>query len=91
VCRIRSYIEFCNRHEPDTSTWRHPKDFGRPDVEAFLTSLAVEKRVAASTQNQAFSALMFLYREVLNQPLEGMNAIRAKKEVIKFSFLKNIT
>jgi site-specific recombinase XerD len=41
-----------------------PRDLGREAVEAFLTHLAVDKRVAASTQNQAFSALIFLYREV---------------------------
>jgi hypothetical protein len=39
---------------------RHPKDMGTPEVEAFLTHLAVEEHVAASAQNQAFSALLFL-------------------------------
>ncbi len=76
---IAKYVAFCNRHEPDKSQWRHPKHCGRQEVEAFLTYLAVEKRVAASTQNQAFSALMYLYREILNQPLEHVNAIRAKR------------
>ena len=38
---------------------------GAPEVEAFLTYLAIEQKVAASTQNQAFSALLFLYWEVL--------------------------
>ena len=58
---------------------RHPQDMGSAEVQAFLTHLAVEKNVAASTQNQAFSALLFLYREVLHQDLENMNALRAKK------------
>jgi len=57
---------------------KHPKDMGEPEVEAFLTWLAVEKTVSKSTQNQAFNALIFLYREVLNQPLEGrINAVRS--------------
>lgn len=43
---------------------RHPRDLGAPEVEAFLTHLAVEGQVASSTQNQALSALLFLYREV---------------------------
>ena len=49
---------------------RHPCDMGAPDVEAFLTHLAVDGRVAAATQNQALSAPLFLYREVpgVDQP-----------------------
>ena len=43
---------------------RHPRDLGAAEIEAFLTHLAVEGRVAASTQNQAKSAILFLYREV---------------------------
>lgn len=43
---------------------------GVSEIEAFLTQLAVQERVAASTQNQAFSALLFLYREVLRQELD---------------------
>src|SRR5258708_15829653 len=44
---------------------RHPRDMGAAEVEAFLTHLAVEAKVAASTQNQALQALLFLYRQVL--------------------------
>lgn len=59
---------------------RHPRDMGAPEVEAFLTHLSVEGNVAASTQNQALSALLFLYREVLNSTLPWMNEIvRAKR------------
>lgn len=59
---------------------QHPKDLGAVEVEAFLTHLAVHEQVAASTQNQAFSALLFLYREVLRLELdESINAIRAKQ------------
>ena len=58
---------------------RHPKDMGEPEVEAFLTWLAVERNVAQSTQNQAFNALIFLYRDVLKCPLEGrINAVRSR-------------
>ncbi|MEM4302228.1 MAG: phage integrase N-terminal SAM-like domain-containing protein [Candidatus Caldarchaeum sp.] len=59
---------------------RHPKDMGAAEVEAFLTHLAVQEKVAASTQNQAYSALLFLYRHVLNQPLDmPLDVVRAKK------------
>ena len=61
---------------------RHPKDMGQPEIEAFLSSLASEGNVAASTQNQAFHAILFLYRQVLDIPLEGesINALRARKK-----------
>ena len=45
-----------------------PQDMAATEVEAFLTYLAVERKVAASTQNQALSAILFLYREVLQKP-----------------------
>ncbi|RME36192.1 MAG: hypothetical protein D6793_06185 [Thermoflexia bacterium] len=48
---------------------RHPATMGTPEVEAFLTHLATNEQVSASTQNQAFSALLFLYQEVLGIPL----------------------
>jgi len=68
---IRRYILFHNK--------RHPKDMGAPEVEAFLTHLAVEGNVAASTQNQALCAILFLYNNVLNQELGKLDAIRAKR------------
>jgi integron integrase len=59
---------------------RHPGELGGPEVEQFLTSLAVAGRVAASTQNQALSALLFLYREVLDIQLPWMEGVvRAKR------------
>jgi site-specific recombinase XerD len=59
---------------------RHPKDMGASEIEAFLTFLAVQKKVAASTQNQALSALVFFYRHVLHQDLDGhIDAVRAKQ------------
>ncbi len=57
---------------------KHPTEMGSAEVEAFLTYLAVDRQVAASTQNQALSALLFLYKEVLDIELEGVNAKRAK-------------
>ena len=49
--------------------WRHPRELGAREVSAFLCHLAVELNVAASTQNQALNAVVFLYNEVLHQPL----------------------
>ena len=49
-------------------------------VEAFLTDMAVRRSVPTSTQNQALNALVFLYSKVLLEPLEGVNATRARKE-----------
>lgn len=58
---------------------RHPAEMGHREVEAFLTRLAVEGKVAPSTQNQALSALLFLYRDVLRLQLDWMeDVIRAK-------------
>jgi site-specific recombinase XerD len=49
-------------------------------IEAFLTHLAIEGKVAASTQNQAFNAILFLYRDVLNQTLDfNIQAVQAKR------------
>ncbi|WP_119157957.1 integron integrase [Caldimonas tepidiphila] len=59
---------------------RHPRDMGVVEVEAFLSYLAVERRVSASTQNQAKSALLFLYKAVLEQDLPWLGEIvQAKK------------
>ena len=58
---------------------RHRKEMGKAEIEAFLTHLAVEGQVSASTQNQALSALLFLYRELLNLDMAGIDAVRAKR------------
>ena len=72
VMWIRRFILFHNK--------RHPASMGGEEVNAFLTSLAVDDRVSASTQNQALSALLFLYREVLQDPLPWMDdLIRASR------------
>ncbi|PZU97424.1 MAG: integron integrase [Pseudanabaena sp.] len=69
---IRRFILFHNK--------RHPSEMGGDEVNSFLTHLAVNENVAASTQNQALSAILFLYREVLELEL-GLNldAVRAKR------------
>jgi integrase len=69
---IKRYIFFHGK--------RHPIEMGAPEVTAFLTSLAVHDEVAASTQNQALSALLFLYREVLGVELPWLDdVVRAKR------------
>jgi integron integrase len=69
---VKRYILFNNK--------RHPKDLGAENVEAFLTHLAVVGKVSASTQNQALSALLFLYKDVLLIDLPWLdNVIRAKR------------
>lgn len=55
---------------------RHPRDMGRQEVESFLAMLANERRVAASTHNQALSALLFLYREVLGVDLPWLDGVQ---------------
>jgi integron integrase len=68
---IRRFIMFHGK--------RHPRELGAPEVEAFLSDLAVNGRVSAATQNQALSALLFLYREVLEVQLPWLdNVTRAK-------------
>ena len=69
---IKRYILFHNK--------RHPEEMGAREIEQFLNHLAVQKHVAASTQNQALSALVFLYREVLKKDFDWLaNLERAKK------------
>lgn len=68
---IKRYIIFHNK--------QHPTNLGAAEVEAFLTHLAVERQVAASTQNQAKSALLFLYREVLNSELPWLDNVEKAK------------
>jgi integron integrase len=59
---------------------RHPETMGEREVGKFLTFLAVERNVAASTQNQALNALVFMYRHVLERPLDEISgAVRAKR------------
>jgi integron integrase len=60
---------------------KHPVEMGKIEIEKFLTYLAVDKKVSPTTQNQAFSAILFLYREVLGVDMadENIQALRAKE------------
>ena len=69
---IRRYIPFHHK--------RHPREMGKAEIEAYLTYLAQDRNVAAATQNQAFNAILFLYRNVLQIELDNaINAVRAKR------------
>src|SRR5262245_16768528 len=69
---IRRYIRHHKR--------RHPREMGAPEVEDFLTALAVQNKVSASTQNQALAAILFLYRDVLEIKLPWLkDVVRAKR------------
>jgi integron integrase len=71
---ITRYFSFYGR--------RDPRSMSTSEVSAYLSALALRGRVSASTQNQAFSALLFLYREVLEMKLEGLeDVVRAKRPV----------
>lgn len=71
---IRRFVVFHER--------RHPREMGGPEVEAFLSSLATERNVSASTQNQALAAILFLYKYVLNSDLPWLDSVvRAKRPV----------
>lgn len=76
----RRWVEqFVRFHHKRTGQWIHPKQMGEKEVEAFLTHLAVNRRSAASTQNQALGAILFLYRHVLDKKLGSLDAVRATR------------
>lgn len=64
---VRAFVRF--------HRMRHPREMGHPEVEAFLSWLAAERRVAVSTHRQALSALLFLYQKVFGQDLPWMQSI----------------
>jgi len=75
IAWVKNYILFHNK--------RHPKDMGIPEIEQFITHLATTQQVSASTQNQAFSAILFLYRHILHielnePPLAKLRPQRSK-------------
>jgi site-specific recombinase XerD len=72
---VERYVRFHRTPEG----WRHPKDLTAADLERFLTHLAVHDNVSASTQNQALSAILFLYRSVLRLDLGPLDAVRAHR------------
>jgi integron integrase len=69
----KSYIDWMSRFVRYHDL-RPPEEMGTPEVVAFLTHLAVDRHVSAATQRQALSALIFLYRRVLDRELEGLDA-----------------
>ena len=74
------YLGWCKRYILYHNK-KHPKDMGKIEIEQFLTHLAVECNVSPSTQNQAFNAILFLYREILNISMQDQNiqALRAQE------------
>jgi hypothetical protein len=72
---IRRFILFHHK--------RHPNEMGEHEITEFLTHLAVEKSVAASTQNQAFAALLFLYQHVLDRKLDFIDNVQRVKRPAK--------
>ena len=78
---IRRYIHFSGK--------RHPASLGPKEIEAFLSHLAVEGRVAASTQNQALSALVFLYQEVLDQEIGFLDGLHRARRPPKLPVVLN--
>lgn len=72
---VVGFLRFCRVG----TQWKRPEQLGSVDVTRYLTFIAVKKHVSASTQNQALAALLFLYRYVVKLPLNGVDAVRAKK------------
>jgi integron integrase len=76
-CRwVEEYVRY---HKDRTGAWQHPAELSEREIEAFLTHLAVNRKLAESSQNQAFGALLFLYRFVLKRELGDISALRAKR------------
>ncbi len=71
VSWVKRFILFHNK--------QHPNEMGKAEVEAFLKDLAVNRNVSASTQNQALSAILFLYNDVINKPIGYIDVLWAKK------------
>jgi site-specific recombinase XerD len=69
------WVRFFIRWHGRDGVMQHPRDLGAAEVEAFLTMLATERHVSASTHNQALSSLLFLYREVLGMDMPWLNGI----------------
>lgn len=72
---VKRFIVFHNK--------RHPSNMGKPEIEAFLTWLATEKNMAAASQNQAASALIFFYKEIMNYPLSELEDVLRAKETTR--------
>jgi integron integrase len=75
---IERFLRF---HQVKTGNWIHPSNISADHAESFLTDLAVRHHVAASTQNQALNALVFLFRDVVKRELGEFDAVRAKRPI----------
>jgi integron integrase len=90
-CRMKNYSpktfatywhwceQFLKFHRIQSGQWVHPSKMGRVEIEQFLTNMAVKRSVSANTQNLAFQAILFLYREVLSIEIANVAAMRARK------------
>lgn len=77
----KTYCQWISRYIYSYEKERHPKDMGERDIEKFWSHLASVQHVVASTQKQALNALVFLYRDVLQIPLDQSIApVRAKRK-----------
>lgn len=92
VAEVMRYHHYSKRSEESYVRWikkfilfnekRHPSELGKPEIERFLSHLAVNRNVAASTQSQALNAIVFLYKKVLNLPVaDDLAPVRSKKPV----------
>src|SRR5262245_26387708 len=72
---VRRYVTFHDR--------RHPAELGRVEIVRFLSSLALDRKVGASTQNQALAALLFLYRHVFGRPVGWLDGIVHAKRAVR--------
>jgi len=91
VCRTKHYSsktvtayaswvrQFLSFHRDRAGAWVHPEDLGESDVEAFLTHVAVDRKLSESSQNQALNAIVFMYRYVVRRDLGAFDAVRAAR------------
>lgn len=81
---FKTYWFWCEKFfrfvKDQSGSWKHPRECGRAEVEAWLSSLANGKEwVSKNTQNLALQSVCYLYREVIRKPLEDINALRSKR------------
>lgn len=72
-------LDYLRYHKRLAGKWVHPQDMGRPEIEQWLTYLATSRRVSENTQNVGFQAVLYLYKQVLNIDIQGVQALRAKR------------
>ena len=77
----QTYCEWIIRYIKYFNNEKHPRNMGKTEIDSFLSHLATKRNVAASTQRQALNAIVFLYRRVLDMPIENIDHVKAKKLV----------